>query len=229
MIISQWSEVLTGSMQDLWRGVVDFVPNLVVAVIILIIGWVIGAIIARAIEQVFRAIKVDDALKKTSIDDALARGGMRLNSGAFVGGLVKWFIIVVFLIGAFEVLGLQQVNGFLQEVVLGYLPQVIVAVLVLLVAGVVGDVMDKVVVASARAAHFRSAALLGTVARWAIWVFAILVALAQLGIATPFVQTLFTGVVIALALGFGLAFGLGGQDAAARFIEKVRHDISDHK
>lgn len=227
MIIDRWGDVLAASFQDLWFGVVRFVPNLIVAIIIVAIGWIVGTIIGRAIAQIFRSVKVDEALKKTGADEALQRGGMHLNSGAFVGGLVKWFIIVVFLVGAFEVLGLEQVNLFLQEVVLTYLPRVIVAALVLLAAGVLGDVMEKVVVAGARAAHFRWAALSGTVVRWAIWIFAILVALAHLGIAAPFVQTLFTGVVIALSLALGLSFGLGGQDAAARFLEKIRHDISD--
>ena len=222
-------EVAASSFQELWYGVVQFVPNLVVAIIILAIGWVIGTVIGRAIAQIFRSIRVDEALKKTGAEEALERGGMHLNSGAFVGGLVRWFIIVVFLIGAFEVLGLQQVNLFLQEVVLSYLPRVIIAALVLLAAGVLGDVMEKVVLAGARAAHFRWAALSGTVARWAIWIFAILVALAHLGIAAGFVQTIFTGVVIALSLALGLSFGLGGQEAAARFLDKVRSDISDKR
>lgn len=229
MIIERWGDVLTSSFQGLWYGVVQFVPNFIVAIIILAIGWVVGTIIGRAIAQIFRSIKVDEALRKTGAEEALERGGMRLNSGAFVGGLVKWFIIVVFLVGAFEVLGLDQVNLFLQEVVLSYLPRVIIAALVLLAAGVLGDLMEKVVVAGARAAHFQWAALSGTVTRWAIWIFAILVALSHLGIAVGFIQTIFTGVVIALSLAIGLSFGLGGQEAATRFIEKVRTDISDKK
>ena len=69
----------------------------------------------------------------------------------------------------------------------------------------------------------------GTVAKWAIWVFTILAVLAQLQVATAFVQTLFTGIVIAVSLAVGLAFGLGGQDAAARYIEKVRSEVGNHK
>ncbi len=229
MIIDTWGANLSAAFSDLWIGIVSFVPNLVIALVVITVGWVIGSIFARAVAQVFRSVNIDRYLKTTGIDEALQRGGMHLNSGAFVGGLVKWFVIAVFLMAAFEILGLTDVNNFLEVVVVAYLPNVIVAVLVLLVAGVLGDVMDKTVVASARAAHFRSARLLGTITRWAIWIFAFLVALSHLGIATEFVQTLFTGVVIALALGFGLAFGLGGQEAAARFIEKVRHDISDHR
>jgi hypothetical protein len=125
-------------------------------------------------------------------------------------------------------LGLTQVNVFLQSVVLLYLPQVIVAVLILLVAIVIADTVSRIVVHTAKAAHVKSANFLGAVTRWAIWIFALLTALVQLGIAVGFIQTLFTGVIVALALGFGLAFGLGGQEAASRYIEKLRQEIADH-
>lgn len=226
MLLNTWGEVLTLSFQNLWIGVVDFVPNLIVAIIILVIGWLIGALFGRAVWQVFKSIKVDDALKRAGFETFLRRGGVNLDSGAFIGGLVKWFVIVVFLVAAFDVLGLVQVNLFLHEVVLAYLPRVIVAALVLLVAGVIGDVTQKVVVASARTAGVSSAHFAGSMSKWAVWVFAILVALSQLGIASTFSQTLFTGVVIAVSLALGLSFGLGGQEAAARFIERLRSEMS---
>ncbi|OHB17481.1 MAG: hypothetical protein A2544_01680, partial [Candidatus Zambryskibacteria bacterium RIFOXYD2_FULL_43_10] len=216
MLLNTWTEVLALSFQNLWVGVVGFVPNLVIAIIILILGWLVGALFGRAIWQVFKSLKVDDALRRAGFDSFLRRGGIDLDSGAFVGGLVKWFVIVMFLIAALDVLGLSQVNLFLQEVVLGYLPQVLAAALVLLAAGVIGDVTGRVVVTGARTAGIDSAHFVGVVAKWAIWIFAILVALSQLGIAVAFSQTLFTGIVIAVSLALGLSFGLGGQEAASR-------------
>jgi len=227
MILNTWSEVLRLSFQNLWLGIVGFVPNLVVAIIILILGWLLGALFGRAIWQVFRSLKVDEALRRAGFENFLRRGGLNLDSGAFFGGLVKWFIIVVFLVAAFDVLGLTQVNLFLQQVVIAYLPRVLVAALVLLVGGVIGDITERVVVTAARTAEIRSAHFAGTIAKWAIWIFAILVALSQLGIAAAFSQTLFTGIVIALSLALGLSFGLGGQEAAARFIERVRGEMSE--
>jgi len=126
-------------------------------------------------------------------------------------------------------LGLTQVNIFLQEVVLGYLPQVIAAVLILLIAAVIADAMQKVVVGSAKAAEIKAANLLGAITRYSIWIFAILIALSQLGIAPQFMYTLFTGIVAMLALAGGLAFGLGGRDAASQYIEKVKHDIASSR
>jgi len=131
----------------------------------------------------------------------------------------------MFLIAAFDVLGLSQVNIFLQEVVLAYLPRVIAAALVLLVAGVIGDLTGRVVTTTARTAGVHSAHFAGAVARWAIWIFGILVALSQLGIGAAFSQTIFTGIVIAVSLALGLSFGLGGQSAAADFIEKLRREM----
>ncbi|MEK9171720.1 MAG: hypothetical protein AAB782_00585 [Patescibacteria group bacterium] len=226
MLLNTWGEVLTLSFQNLWVGVVNFVPNLVIAIIILILGWLVGALFGRAIWQVFKSLKVDDALRRAGFDSFLRRGGIDLDSGAFIGALVKWFVIVMFLVAALDVLGLSQVNFFLQDVVLGYLPRVLAAALVLLVAGVIGDVTGRVVVTAARTAGLDSAHFVGAVAKWSVWIFAILVALSQLGIGDPYAQTLFTGVVIAVSLALGLSFGLGGQEAASRFIEKLRGEMS---
>jgi hypothetical protein len=226
MLLNQWSDVLTLSFQNLWVGVINFVPNLVVALVILVLGWLIGALLGRAVAQVFRSLKVDEALRRAGLENFLRRGGVNLDSGAFVGGLVKWFVVIVFLVAAFDVLGLSQVNLFIQEVVLGYLPRVIAAALVLLVAGVVGDVAGRVVVTAAKTAGVQSAHFAGAIAKWAVWVFGILVALSHLGIATAFSQTLFTGIVIAISLALGLSFGLGGQEAASRFLEKLRGEMS---
>ncbi len=221
MILKTWSEVLAQSFQDLWMGVVSFVPNLVVAIVIFIAGWVVGSLLGRVVSQIVKSLKVDNALRSAGSEALLNRAGFRLNSGRFLGGLVKWFVIVVFLVASFDVLGLNQVNDFLQQVVLLYLPQVIVAVLILLVAALIADAMQSVVRGSAKAAEIKAANFLGNVTKWSIWVFAILMALYQLGVAAAFVQTLFTGFVVALALASGLAFGLGGKDSAAKLLKRM--------
>lgn len=224
MFFTTWADVLTQSFQGLFYGLVAFIPNLVAALVIFIVGWLIGAGLARVVDQVLGAIKVDQALRAAGVDRIVERAGWKLNAGAFVGFLVKWFFIIVFLVASLEVLGLTEVTAFLTTVVLGYLPRVIVAVLVLLVAAVVADAAQRVVSGAASAAHMRSAKFLGAIARAAIWVFAILTALDQLGV-SPFIQTLFTGLVVALALAFGLAFGLGGQGAAARYLDRMGKEM----
>ncbi len=224
MIIGTWSDVLAVSFRNLWIGVIDFVPNLIVAIVIVLVGWGIGVLFGRVVSQIIKAIKIDEGLRRAGVEDFLNKGGLSLNSGAFLGGLVRWFVILVFLIGAFEVLGLSQVTSFLREI-LNYLPQVIVAVLILIAAGMVADAMKSIVLSSAKSADVSSAGFLATATKWVIWIFAILVALSQLGIAAGFVQTIFTGLVVALSLGLGLSFGLGGQEAASKVIEKVGREI----
>ena len=149
------------------------------------------------------------------------RAGMKLNLGAFIGGLVKWFVIVVFLVASLDILQLTAVTDFLKTDVLGYLPNVIVAALVLVIATIISDFMGKVVMASAKAGGVRSANFLGTLTRYAIWLFAFIIALGQLGIAAPYMQILFTGLVAMLAIAGGLAFGLGGKEAAAQTLAKL--------
>ncbi len=228
MMFATWGDVLTMSFRNLWMGVIGFVPNLIVALIIVLVGWGIGMLFGRVVYQIVKALRVDEALRKAGVEDFLARGGINLSTGGFLGGLVKWFIMLVFFIGAFDVLHLSQVNLFLKDI-LNYLPQVIVAVLILIAAGIVSDAMKRVVLSSAMAAEISSAGFLATVTGWVIWVFAFLVALSQLGIAAAFVQTIFTGLVVALSLGLGLAFGLGGQEAAGKVVERIGRQISEKK
>ncbi|HET8581601.1 MAG TPA: hypothetical protein VFL98_04040 [Candidatus Paceibacterota bacterium] len=229
MVVETWANALQGSFQGMWAAVIMAVPDLIVAILIFIIGWIVGSIISRIIAQVIHALHVDNALRSAGIEELLGRAGIGLDSGVFVGELVKWFIVVVFLVASLDVLHLQQVNVFLQTVVLYYLPQVIVAVLILLLAAVIAEVAKSAVIASARAAGATSANLLGTVTKWAIWIFALMAALLQLGVAQTFLQTLFMGFVFALSLACGLAFGLGGRDAAADTIDSIRKEMMSHK
>jgi len=226
MYLQTWTAVLTQSFQDLWVGILSFVPNILIALLIFVFGWLIGVVVGRVVAQVVKSLKIDHFLSSTGLDEVLHQAGYKLDTGEFLGALVRWFIIIVFLVASLDVLHLTQVNIFLQQVVLLYLPQVIVAVLILIVAAVIAETLENVVVGSARAAGMRSAQFVGTVTRWAIWVFAILAALDQLNVASALVQTLFTGIVIAISLAVGLAYGLGGQEAAARTIEKFRQDVS---
>lgn len=229
MLVQNWGEVFTNSLQGIWYGVASFLPTLIIAIIVFAIGWVLASLIEKVVESIFKAVKVDNALKSAGLDDVMKRTGHPLNSGLFVGSLVKWFIIIVFLIASFDVLGLNQVNAFLKDVVLSYLPQVIIAVLVLMVAVMIADAMQKIVMASARAAHIKSAHLLGVITRWSIWIFAILTALYQLGIAPALIQTIVMGVIAGAAIAIGLAFGLGGKDYAAGVIDRTMRKLEERE
>ena len=224
MFIQNWGDVFTQSLQSVWYGVASFVPSLLVAIIVFAIGWVLASLVERLVESIFRVLKIDAALRSAGMEDVVKRAGYDLNSGRFIGALCKWFVIVVFLMASFDVLGLAQVNDFLRQVV-NYLPQVIVAVLILMVAAVIANAMQKVVVASAKAGHLHVAELGGRVTKWAIWIFAILTALYTLGVASGIIQTLLTAIFAGGALAFGLAFGLGGKEEAQKIIDSTSRAI----
>jgi hypothetical protein len=197
--------------------------------VIFIIGWIVGVVLYRVVEQVVKVLRIDDALKAAGLHEAAREAGFTLNVSALLGTLVQWFVVIVFLVTSLEVLGLSRVTTFLSQVVLFYLPQVVAAILILILAAIVAEAAKNIIAGSARAAGAHSGNLAGAVAKYAIWVTAVLAVLNQLGVASEFVQTLFTGIVVAIALGFGLAFGLGGKEAAARTIEKVRSEITHNR
>ena len=215
------------SLNGVWGGVIAFLPKLIVALAIFIIGWVVGAVLGKVVAQAVRAIKLDGMLKSVGVEALMQKAGFKLDVGAFFGTLVKWFFVVVFLVPAMDVLELVQVNLFLQDVVLSFLPRVIVAALILVVGAIVAHAIERLVVGSAKVVDAPSSQLMGGVAKWAVWVFAILAALSQLGIAGPFAQTLFSALAYGLALAGGLAFGLGGKEAASRYLERLRQDITE--
>ena len=228
-IISDWGVQLSSAFTGIGVQVLQFLPKLLLAIIIFIAGWVVGSVLSDVVSKIIKAIKIDSILESAGARGLLDKAGFNLNTGAFLGGLVKWFIIIVFLVTALDILKLEAVNAFLTNVVLGYIPQVIVATLILVVAAVLADLSQKVLSGGARALDSKHAGMVGGVARWSIWIVAILAALNQLGIAGGMMQTLFTGLVAMLALAGGLAFGLGGKDAAANYIEKLRGDISNRR
>lgn len=224
--VSVWVQGLGESFFILGEGVAMFAPKLVIAILIFLVGWIIATVLGRVVEQAIKAVKVDSILQGLGFADVLSRAGFQLNSGCFLGALIRWFVIVVFLVASLDIIGLSQVNEFLRDVVLGYLPNVIAAVIIILVAAVVADVMQKIVVGGAKAAEIKIAQMLGGVTKWAIWVFAIIVALDKLGILSDYGTILFQGFVYMFVIAGGLAFGLGGKEAAARFIEGLRKEIS---
>ncbi|MEI6581190.1 MAG: hypothetical protein WCO07_03405 [bacterium] len=224
-----WGDVFNASLQDLWWGFMQFAPKLIVAIVFFIIGWVLGSLIAKGFEQVFSALKVDKLFESIKADDFFRKAGMNLNTGYFVGQLIKWFIIIVFLLPSLNLVGLTYISSFLKDDVLTFLPRVIVAVFILIIASVVADALSKTVVAGAKGMNLHSANMIGTVTKYAIWVFAFIIALGQLGVATAYMQILFTGIIGMFAIAGALAFGLGGKDAASRFISKVGDEVARHQ
>ena len=223
MILQTWGDVIVASLQEVWTSVAGFAPLFIGALLVFIIGWVVASAIAKVVEQAVRALRVDALLHKLDVGRAVERAGWKLNSGAFVGWLVKWALVIAFLLASVNILGLTAVSDFLRSVLL-YVPNVIVASLILIIAALIADAVERLVRGGVEAAGYRGS-LVGVVARWSIWIFAFLVVLPQLGIAAALIQTIVTGFVAALAIAFGLAFGLGGKDTASGILDRVRNEL----
>lgn len=219
--------MLQYSFQQVWVEVTAIVPALVAALALLVVGVIVGNVLKRITITIFKNLKIDTALDAAGVDALTEKTGYKLQSGLFVGSLVKWFILIVFIVAALDVLNLDQATAFLSSVVLNYLPQVIVAVVILLGGIIVANFVEKVVAAGVTATKIATAGLLSKFAKFAILAFTALAVLNQLSIAPELVQMLFAGLVFGLSLAFGLAFGLGGKEVAADTLKKL-HGKQSH-
>ncbi len=183
------------------------IPSIIGALIVLIIGWIIAGIAGRATTAL---------LKRTATDRLFAQhGGDQIVPSEAAGQMVMWLVRLVALVFAATVLGLAEVSLLVNAIIL-WLPNLIVAAIILLVAPVIGKFLRSVIEVGAGRAGFSNARFLGRLVEAAVVVFAVVIAINQVGVASDFIITLYTGIVAALALAFGLAFGLGGQGVAAK-------------
>lgn len=221
MVVQSWTEVLVASLQQLWVGFIGFLPLLLGALVVFIIGLIVAAGLGALVERVISAVKLDALLAKAGVDRYFKRGGVEMNVGRFLGRLTYWFVVIAFFLAAADILRFDALSSFLRAVLL-YIPQVAVAVLIMLAAVIVGGFLRRLVQASVMSAKLHSAKFLGTLTYWAVVVFGFLAALSQLGIATAIVNSLVTGFVAMIALAGGIAFGLGGKEYAGRLVERFR-------
>lgn len=220
------SDVVRTSLLTLWGNVAGFLPRLIAAIVVFLVGWLIAVLLGKLAWHIIRLIKLDSALDKVGFKKVWERSGYKLNSPYFFYELVKWFFIVVFLMAATNILGLVQVTEFLRSVVY-YLPNVFIAAFVIIIGVLVARFLEGVVRGSVKAAQLVSANLIGLFIKWAVVIFSVLVALNQLQVAQQIIGIVITGLVAAGALALGLAFGLGGRQHADEFISKMRKHVGE--
>lgn len=221
MSAQTWADAFALPLQSTWEIIVRFLPSLIGALVVLIIGLLIASLLRALFEKIVNLLKIDSLLKKLGFEAFVERTGYHLSSGRFVGGLIYWFFVVVVVLAVSDILGLWGLSTFLNDVLL-YFPNVIAAVLILLAALVVANFLRGLVRGSIMGARLHASRFLGTLTWWAVAVFGFLAALIQLGVAGVLIQTIITGFIAMLALAGGIAFGLGGKDYAAHMIEKFR-------
>ena len=216
-----WYVITIDALSNLWQGFLAFIPSLIGALIVFIVGWFIAVGIGKLVAEILIRIKFNQIFETGGWKRALEKAEVKANPSEFIGTIVKWVLVIVFLMAAIEILGFVQFADFLSNVI-SYLGNVVVAALIFVVAVIVADILAKVMVAATESAKFEYSHLAGEIVRWSIWIFAILAILYQLGVAQPLIETLFTGVIGIIVISVGLAFGLGGKEAAADIIENFR-------
>jgi len=215
--ISTWGDAVFLSLSNALNSFLAAIPLVIGALIIIVVGWIIAGVLARVVTELLRRVGAD----RLFAEHGGAVYGSRSTSfkpSIVAGELVKWLVRLVFLVAAANVLGLTQVSILLNDVLL-WIPNLVVAAIILLVAPLLARFVRGAIEVGAGQMGFSNAALLGRIAEIAIIAFAVVIAINQIGIAANLVNTLFVGIVAALALAFGLAFGLGGRDVASQLTQ----------
>ncbi len=227
MLIESWVNVLRASLQNLWLTVAGFLPSLMGALLVFIIGLIVAAVLDRVVERLVYYLKVDAVLRKLGVEQYLHRANLTLDSGHFVGRLVYWFFVLAFLLASSDILGFFTLSGFIRDV-LSYVPDILVAIMILLSALMVATFLRRLVMASVMSAQIHGAKGLAMVTWWVVMIFGLLTALVQLGVAVNIINTVITGLIAMMAIAGGLAFGLGGKEYASRLLQRVEDEI-EHK
>ncbi|MFH0854603.1 MAG: hypothetical protein V1891_03870 [bacterium] len=215
-----WGEVITNSFQNLWIKVISFLPNVIIAILFLAVGLLVAKFFSKFITRTLKYLYFDKAADSIGIKEELSKMGIKVDLSKVVGLVVNWFFIIVFLVAAADILKFTQITEFLNKVLI-YIPNVIIAVVILILGVVFANFIHGVVNTSVHVVSLESAEFIASLAKWAILVFAVMAALVQLNIASELVSVLFKGVTAMLAIAGGIAFGLGGQDKAKRVIDKL--------
>jgi hypothetical protein len=215
---SSWTDALLASLAGAMAIFFAAIPKLIGFVLIIIIGWLVASLLEKAIRGVLHAIKFDNLAAKAGFSGFVQKMGVKSDASGFLAMLVKWFIRLIVLVVAFDALGLPAVSDVLRQLLL-WMPNLIVAMVVLVIGGLLANAASSLVRGATAGAGFDNPERLAKVASVAVWIFAIVIAVNQIGIAETLVNTILMGAVGAIALAAGLAFGLGGRDTAAELVK----------
>jgi len=219
-ILTELGSAVSATMASTWIGIINIVPSLLGAAVVFIVGLFVAEALGRFVAKISNKVFLDQAVSTTGLKGILERVGFKMEVSKALGLLVTWFLYAVALIAAADILGLSQISEFLQSVVL-YIPNVIIAIVILVVGIVVSNFIHTLVKETSSAAKLASADTLANVAKYAILIFTFMAALIQLGVATSLIQILFTGLVFMISLAGGVAFGLGGKDRAKEILDRL--------
>src|SRR6202165_1561880 len=223
-VITNWGDAIISALADALNLVLTFIPRLLGFLVILLVGWLIATAVSKAVTFVLRKIGFDRVGDRIGLTRLEQRMGVKMDAAGLLGKIVYWFLFLVFLVPAADALGLPAVSNILNQLV-AYIPNVFVAILVLFLGALAATVVADLVRGATASASMGNPNLFATIARFAIIGFAALIALEQLQIAPALLNELFGALVAAAAIAVGLAFGLGGQDTARKWLNRGESTI----
>lgn len=221
-----WSDAMLSSLAAALAVFFAAIPKILAFAAIVVIGWFIAALIARAIAAVLRQVRFNELSTQSGFTGFVQNMGLDTDASGAIALTAKWFIRLVALMVAFDALGLPAVSELLQQLLM-WIPNLVVGIVVLVVGGLVANALGNLVRGATAQAELGSPDLFARIAKVMVWAFAIIVAVNQIGVAQTLVNTLFTAVIGAAALALGLAFGLGGRETAAEILRRLYASSSD--
>ncbi len=220
-----YQAVVVQALGDLYSKTLTYLPNLVAAIIVVILGWLLAIFLSSVVRKILDIIKIDHLANQLGLKSLSEKTDTKLSLAALGAWLVKWFFFLGSFIAAADILGLQEVSTFLYQDVLNYAGHVVVAMAILLLGILAANFFAEIVVATVKASGLHKGESLGTLTKWSIVAFTIIAALSQLQIATAFLQDLFRAIVAMLAIAGGLAFGLSGRDHAKKVLDSIENGL----
>lgn len=217
MVLNDVGQALIAALNEGLLALGGFFPKFLAGLVVLIVGLIVASVLRQVVLEVLKTLKVEQVLHRYGVPEARAE----LAWSNILGEIVRWFIIVLFVLPTADIWGLTQVTTLVNQVLL-YIPKVLVATIIALVGLVFAKLAHDVILASVHGVSRDTATTVATVTRWAIVVFVFLAVLDQLGVASELIRILVTGFVAMLAIAGGIAFGLGGQNTARDFLDDLR-------
>lgn len=223
---NDYPSVVQNSFLSLYDRVIQFLPNILASIIVLLIGWILGYFIGNILKRALVSVGIDSLGDQLGLKHLSDRSGRDIKISSLVQWIIKWFFILASIIAAADILGLSDITNFFYNDVMGYAGHVVIAMAIMLLGILAANFLSDVIRGTVRAGGFESGNLLGSLTKWAIIIFAVIAALSELQIAQAFLLDLFRAIIAMLAVAGGLAFGLGGKDHAKKVLDYVENGIT---
>ncbi len=223
LVAIEWNDLIVEPVRQMLTRIAAYLPVLIGALVILIVGWIVAKAIKRLVEWVLKLIRFDSLADKAGISKILEKGELKVTATTVVSSLVYWLVIIMVLVMVVNALGLPKASEILTSL-FAYVPKVIAALLVLIVAMFLASFVSGIVRTAAGNANLPRPEIFAGISRWAIIIFAITISFEQLGIAPLLVSTTFNIILGSVCLALALAFGLGGKDIVAKYLEELKQN-----